>query len=159
MKAEQALSRRGASTRGVARVLKVKRVYDPPSEEDGYRILVDRVWPRGMTKEKAHVDAWRKELGPSDALRTWFGHDPDRWDEFRRRYREELHTTGRWADLMEIAERAQEEEVTLVFSARDTAHNQAVALKEMALGRGAPGRGSGKRVRSGFSPRSSRSRA
>lgn len=116
-------------------MLKVKRVYDPPSKEDGYRILVDRVWPRGFTKEKARVDEWRRELGPSDALRKWFGHDPDKWDEFRRRYREELEDKGGWADLMAIAERARKQDVTLVFSAKDVAHNQAVALKEMALGR------------------------
>ncbi len=116
-------------------MLKVKRVYDPPSKEDGYRILVDRVWPRGFTKEKARVDEWRRDLGPSDALRKWFGHDPDKWDEFRRRYREELKASGRWRELMEIADRAKKEDVTLVFGARDVAHNQAVALKEMALGR------------------------
>ncbi len=116
-------------------MLKVKRVYDPPSREDGYRVLVDRVWPRGFTKEKAHVDEWRKELGPSDALRKWFGHDPDKWDEFRRRYRDELKKTGRWTELMELAERAEKEDVTLVFSAKDVVHNQAAALKEMALGR------------------------
>ncbi len=115
-------------------VLKVKRVYDPPSKEDGYRILVDRVWPRGFTKEKARVDEWRRDLGPSDALRKWFGHDPEKWDEFRRRYREELKKTERWADLLAIAQRAKKETVTLVFSAKDEAHNQAVALKEMALG-------------------------
>ena len=116
-------------------MLKVKRVYDPPSEADGHRILVDRIWPRGFTKEKARLDEWRKDLGPSDALRRWFAHDPDKWDEFRRRYRDELQHTGHWRDLMAIAERAKKEDVTLVFSARDLAHNQAVALKEMALGR------------------------
>jgi len=116
-------------------MLKVKRVYDPPAKEDGVRVLVDRIWPRGVTKERAHVDAWRKDLAPSDALRTWFGHDPEKWDEFRRRYREELRATGKWTDLQALAERARAEDVTLVFSARDEAHNQAVALKEMALGR------------------------
>ena len=116
-------------------MLKVKRVYDPPAKEDGYRILVDRVWPRGFTKEKARVDEWRKDLGPSDALRKWFAHDPDKWDEFRRRYRTELEKAGKWPDLMRIAERAKKGDVTLVFSARDAEHNQAVALREMALGR------------------------
>ena len=115
--------------------LKVKRVYDPPATGDGFRVLVDRVWPRGVTREKAHVDAWRRDLGPSDALRTWFGHDPAKWDEFRRRYRAELQGTGRWKDLMALAERAEREDVTLVFGARDADHNQAVALQEMALGR------------------------
>ncbi len=116
-------------------MLKVKRVYNPPTKEDGFRILVDRVWPRGFTKEKAHVDEWRKDLGPSDALRKWFGHDPDKWDEFRRRYRKELQDGGRWNDLLAIAERAKKEDITLVFGARDVTHNQAVALQEMALGR------------------------
>lgn len=140
-------------------MLQVKRVYDPPSKEDGVRILVDRVWPRGMTKEKAHVDEWRKELGPSDALRTWFGHDPAKWDEFRRRYREDLRARGRWAELQAIAERAKKEDVTLIFSARDAEHNQAVALKEMALGRGGPRSGKGKGSGpAAFSRRSSRPR-
>ncbi len=125
--------RRGV--RGRRSTLKVKRVYDPPSKEDGVRILVDRIWPRGLTKDRAHVDAWRKDLGPSDALRTWFGHDPDKWDEFRRRYRDELKAGGRWKDLLAIADRAEREDVTLLFGARDTVHNQAVALREMALGR------------------------
>lgn len=116
-------------------MLLVKRVYDPPSADDGFRILVDRVWPRGVTRERARVDEWRRELGPSDALRKWFGHDPARWDEFRKRYREELQTGGRWADLMAIARRAETEDVTLVFGAKEAEHNQAVALKEMALGR------------------------
>lgn len=116
-------------------MLKVKRVYDPPSKDDGVRILVDRVWPRGITKEKARIDAWVKELGPNDALRKWFGHDPDKWDEFRRRYRVDLQARGRWADLEAIARRAQREDVTLLFGARDAMHNQAVALREMAQGR------------------------
>lgn len=116
-------------------MLKVKRVYDAPSAEDGYRILVDRIWPRGTTKERAHVDVWRKDLAPSDALRKWFGHDPEKWDEFRRRYREELAEGRKWADLEAIRARARRENVTLVFSAKDAAHNQAVALQEMALGR------------------------
>lgn len=115
-------------------VLKVKRVYEPAAPEDGYRILVDRVWPRGFTKEKAHVDEWRKDLGPSDGLRKWFGHDPARWDEFRTKYRAELKKTGRWTDLEELAARARKENVTLVFSAKDEARNQAVALREMILG-------------------------
>lgn len=116
-------------------MLRVKRVYDPPEAADGYRILVDRIWPRGFTKEKAHVDEWRRDLAPSDTLRTWFGHDPDRWDEFRRRYRRELQESGRWRDLAALAERAKQEDVTLVFGAKDAVHNQAVALQEMAQGR------------------------
>lgn len=116
-------------------MLKVKRVYEPPAAEDGHRILVDRLWPRGLTRQKAHVDEWRKDLGPSDALRKWFGHDPKKWDEFRKRYRDELTDTGRWDDLMTIAQRAKREDVTLVFGAKDVEHNQAVALQEMTLGR------------------------
>ena len=116
-------------------MLKVKRVYEPAAREDGYRILVDRVWPRGFTKEKARVDEWRKDLGPSDALRKWFGHDPRRWEEFRKRYRIELQKTGKWADLKALAHRPQKEDVTLVYSARDEVHNQAAALKKTALGR------------------------
>ncbi len=81
-------------------MLKVKRVYEAAAADDGYRILVDRVWPRGFTKEKAHVDEWRKDLGPSDALRKWFAHDPKKWNEFRRRYRAELQASGTWVDLM-----------------------------------------------------------
>ena len=99
---------------------------------------MDRVWPRGFTKEKARVDEWRKDLAPSDALRKWFGHDPDKWDEFRRRYRGELQENDRWKDLVALAQRAKTEDVTLVFSARDEERNQAVALREMALGRGGP---------------------
>ncbi len=119
----------------MAGVLKVKRIYDPPADVDGVRILVDRLWPRGFTKQAARIDAWRKDLGPSDALRKWFAHDPDKWDEFRRRYRAELQQNGQWRELMDIAERAKDEDVTFVFSAKDPAHNQAVALREMALGR------------------------
>ncbi len=115
-------------------MLKVKRIYEPAAAEDGHRILVDRVWPRGFTKEEARVDEWRKDLGPSDALRKWFGHDPARWEEFRKRYREELRASGRWDELMRIRARARKENVTLVFSARDATRNQAVALRDMALG-------------------------
>ena len=116
-------------------MLKIKRVYDPPAKEDGYRILVDRLWPRGLTKEKAAIEEWRRDLGPSDALRRWFGHDPDRWDEFRRRYRAEIEKAGLMTDLRKIAKMATSQDVTLVFGARDETHNQAVALKEMALKR------------------------
>lgn len=115
-------------------MLKVKRVYDSPSPGDGERILVDRLWPRGLTKEAVHAE-WRRDLAPSDALRKWYGHDPEKWDEFRRRYREELEKTGKWKDVQEIAKRARKEDVTLVFGSRELARNQAVALREMALGR------------------------
>lgn len=116
-------------------MLKVKRVYEPLTGEDGYRILVDRLWPRGVSKEKARVNEWRKDLSPSDSLRKWFGHDPNKWEEFRKRYRSELEKAGRLADLTQIADRAKRENVTLIFSARDERRNQAIALREIALGR------------------------
>jgi uncharacterized protein YeaO (DUF488 family) len=108
--------------------LRLKRAYAPPAEEDGVRILVDRLWPRGLTKSKAAIDQWMKEVAPSAELRKWFGHEPDRWPEFRRRYREELRRHS--AELDEIRELAQQGPVTLVFSARDEQHNDAVVLKE-----------------------------
>lgn len=119
-------------------MLRVKRVYEPPSAEDGVRILVDRIWPRGMTKARVAVEAWRKDLAPSAELRTWFHHDASKWDEFLRRYRAELEASGGWTDLLALADRAREENVTLVFGSRELEHNQAVALREMALGRGGP---------------------
>ncbi len=117
------------------RVLKIKRVYEPPAAEDGYRILVDRIWPRGITKAKADIKEWRRDLAPSTDLRKWYGHDPDKWDEFRRRYRAELEAAGKISDIREIADMARSQDVTLVFGARDPFHNQAVAVKEIALGR------------------------
>lgn len=106
----------------------IKRVYDEPSRSDGYRILVDRLWPRGLSKAAAHLDEWQKELGPSTELRKWFGHDVDRWAEFRRRYRAELEGA---ADLWQpIVVRARDQTVTLLFGAHDAEHNQAVVLQE-----------------------------
>ena len=106
-----------------------KRIYDAPANTDGFRVLVDRVWPRGVTKEKAAVDLWMKEIGPSTQLRKWFGHDPSRWDEFRKRYRAEL--VDRTELLDELRAHAATGRLTLVYSARDEEHNQAVALKEI----------------------------
>lgn len=107
----------------------IKRVYEAPESGDGYRVLVDGMWPRGVSKAKAAVDEWRKELAPSRELRRWFGHDPQRWDEFRRRYFAELDAAD--AETIEhLRERAREEGVTLVFAARDTEHNNAAALRE-----------------------------
>lgn len=106
----------------------VKRVYDEPAESDGYRVLVDRLWPRGIKKETARLDEWIKELGPSTELRQWFGHEVERWPEFRDRYRAELADARElWRPLIE---RAESGEVTLLFGARDTEHNQAVVLAE-----------------------------
>jgi uncharacterized protein YeaO (DUF488 family) len=106
----------------------LKRVYDPPANSDGRRILVDRIWPRGITKADLQIDAWLKDLAPSTELRKWFGHDPAKWDEFRKRYAGELEQ--RSEALEELVEKARAGRVTLVFSAKDTEHNNAVALRE-----------------------------
>ena len=118
--------------------LKIKRIYDPVSPDDGRRVLVDRLWPRGVKKETAAVDEWLKEIAPSDELRKWFSHDPAKWKEFEDRYRSEL---GR-ADKKEIIERLRREakkgKVALLFAAKDTLHNNALVLKEFldASGKG-----------------------
>jgi uncharacterized protein YeaO (DUF488 family) len=106
----------------------VRRVYDPPQEEDGLRVLVDRLWPRGLSKDAARVDLWLKDIAPSDALRKWYGHDPSRWDEFRRRYFSELEAHRE--RLEELKERARRGRVTLLFGARDEERNNAVALRQ-----------------------------
>ena len=108
--------------------IELKRVYDPPAASDGRRVLVDRIWPRGISKDDLRIDAWLKDLAPSDGLRKWFGHDPSKWDEFKKRYRTELkqHPEA----LAELLESARAGQLTLVFGARDTEHNNAVALKE-----------------------------
>jgi uncharacterized protein YeaO (DUF488 family) len=108
--------------------IKIKRVYEQPDKDDGRRILVDRLWPRGLTKEKADVDLWLKDIAPSTELRKWFGHDPDRWEEFKERYRAELEEAGKMGVLRDIAKWAVEENVTLLFGAKDTRHNDARAL-------------------------------
>jgi uncharacterized protein YeaO (DUF488 family) len=108
--------------------IRIKRVYDPVGENDGYRVLVDRVWPRGLSRDKARIDEWAKELAPSRELRQWFGHDPAKWEAFRQRYFAELaRQEGR---LQEFAEMARSAPLTLVFSSRETRYNNAVALKE-----------------------------
>jgi uncharacterized protein YeaO (DUF488 family) len=105
----------------------VKRVYEPVAKSDGYRVLVDRVWPRGLKKEDVALDVWAKELAPSTVLRKWFGHDPARWEAFRHRYASELDKQKSfWQPLITRAERHR---VTLLFGAKDEEHNQAVALK------------------------------
>jgi len=111
-------------------MLRIKRVYDPPAPEDGHRVLVDRLWPRGLRKEAARLDGWVKEIAPSDELRRWFGHDPERFTEFRRRYREELRREPARSQLAELAQHASYETVTLVFGAKDEQHNNAVVLAE-----------------------------
>jgi uncharacterized protein YeaO (DUF488 family) len=112
--------------------LKIKRVYEKPSRNDGTRVLVDRVWPRGLSKTDAAIDEWRKEIAPSTSLRKWFGHDPERWNEFKRRYFAELKEQSEALD--ELCQLAHKKTVTLVFGAKDTKHNQAVALKEYLAG-------------------------
>jgi uncharacterized protein YeaO (DUF488 family) len=106
----------------------LKRAYDPPATSDGRRILVDRVWPRGIARGDLRIDAWLKDVAPSTELRKWFRHDPAKWDEFRKRYAREL--AQRSEALAELLEQARTGHVTLVFSARDTEHNNAVALRE-----------------------------
>lgn len=108
-------------------MIKVKRIYEGVDRQDGLRVLVDRVWPRGMTKEAAAVDRWMKEIAPSTALRKWFGHDPAKWEAFRARYARELDGQGEAVRQLEALCRA--ETVTLLFSAKDAEHNNAVALK------------------------------
>lgn len=111
----------------------IRRAYDPPSSVDGTRVLVDRLWPRGITKVDLRIDDWTRELAPSDDLRHWFGHDPDRWEEFRTRYRRELASMageGR-AELEGLVARVAGGRVTLVFGSRDEAHNNAVVLREV----------------------------
>ena len=109
--------------------VRLKRAYEPPEQSDGYRVLIDRIWPRGVSKEQAHLDEWARELAPSTELRRWFGHDPARFAEFRRRYLDEL--TAQHEKLSELRGRAREETLTLVYGARDTEHNDAVVLAEL----------------------------
>ena len=112
--------------------VRLKRAYQAPDPEDGTRILVDRLWPRGVRKEDARIDLWLKDIAPSDELRRWFGHDPERWPEFRRRYREELEAR---TDLRRKLEDAcRQGPVTLLFAAQDERHNNAVVLKELIEG-------------------------
>ena len=107
----------------------VKRAYEPPAPSDGYRVLIDRLWPRGVERESARLDEWARELAPSTELRRWFGHDPARFGEFRERYLDEL--SAQEAKLRELRERARETTLTLVYGARDTEHNDAVVLAEL----------------------------
>jgi len=115
-------------------MIKIKRVYEKPAREDGWRVLVDRLWPRGMKKEAAHLDVWMKDVGPSDALRKWFGHEPEKWSEFQKRYRSEL--TKKKELLKELKKMAKEHgTLTLLFGAKDEEHNQAVVLADALKGR------------------------
>jgi uncharacterized protein YeaO (DUF488 family) len=110
----------------------IKRVYEKPDAADGFRVLVDRLWPRGVSREHAEVDEWLKDVGPSDALRKWFGHLPDRFGEFATRYRQELANSEALNSLKAIV--ADHGTVTLVYSAKDEEHNQAVVLRDVLEG-------------------------
>lgn len=111
--------------------VQTKRAYDPPEPEDGYRVLVDRLWPRGISKDRLKADAWLRDVAPSDELRRWFAHDPDRWSEFRKRYRQELRGARQQEVLRDLAERAATSTLTLVYGARDDQHNNALVAKEV----------------------------
>ena len=124
------------SKRIVAENVKLKRAYASAGSGDGTRILIDRLWPRGVRKADAAIDVWAKDIAPSTALRRWFGHDPARWHEFRRRYSEEIHR--RRDRLDELRTLAQKGRITLVFAAHDEDHNDAVVLREILLGRSIP---------------------
>jgi uncharacterized protein YeaO (DUF488 family) len=115
--------------------VRLKRAYEPAEQADGYRALIDRLWPRGVSRRQAKLDGWEKELAPSTQLREWFAHDPQRFEEFRRRYIGELR--GERPRLTALRRRAREGTLTLVYSARDTQHNDAVVLAEV-LRRGLP---------------------
>lgn len=106
----------------------IKRVYEEPSEDDGKRILIDRLWPRGLTKEKAKIDVWLKDIAPSTQLRQWFGHDYQKWREFKRRYQGELEKNI--TIVSQLVELLKKGNVTLVYGAKDKEHNDAVVLKE-----------------------------
>jgi uncharacterized protein YeaO (DUF488 family) len=112
--------------------VKLKRVYEPPAREDGTRILIDRLWPRGLSKEDAALDLWMKEIAPTTELRKWFAHDPARWEEFRHRYADEVQRNAEL--LKQLWTLARQGPITLVYSARDEAHNDAVVLRDVLLG-------------------------
>jgi uncharacterized protein YeaO (DUF488 family) len=110
--------------------VRLQRAYDDPGPDDGHRVLVDRVWPRGRTKEELRLDEWARNLGPSTGLRKWFGHDPARWSEFQARYHAELATMDQARTLDALAAKARQGPVTLVYGAHDREHNQAVVIAD-----------------------------
>src|SRR4029078_3887088 len=114
-----------------AKNVKLKRAYEPPAADDGIRILVDRLWPRGLSKQRAAIDQWMKDISPSTELRKWFGHDPTRWDEFRRRYAKEVRQHPELLD--QLRSLARQGPIPLVYSAHDEKHNDAVELRELIL--------------------------
>lgn len=113
--------------------IRLKRAYEPGGKDDGPRLLVERLWPRGLTKEKAAIDEWFKNLAPSQALRQWYSHDPSKWPEFRRRYREELRANPE--EVRRLRARLKEGPVTFVYAAKDEKRNSAVVLKEYLQGK------------------------
>lgn len=113
-------------------MIHLKRAYEPAMPGDGVRVLVDRLWPRGISKERAQLDDWMKDVAPSTDLRKWFGHDPAKWPEFQHRYREELASRG--ADLDRLRDLARKGPLTLIYAAHDEAHNDAVVLRDVLLG-------------------------
>jgi uncharacterized protein YeaO (DUF488 family) len=112
-------------------MIRLKRAYDPPSDKDGVRILVDRLWPRGLTKEKAAIDVWMKEVSPSPELRKWYAHEDSKWDEFQERYRKELDANSAW--VRKLADMAAAGDVSLIYSTRDPDHNSAAVLRDYLL--------------------------
>jgi uncharacterized protein YeaO (DUF488 family) len=130
--AKLAKPRRNAMTKQKATVA-LKRVYDESAPGDGTRVLVERLWPRGLSRERAHIDLWLKEIAPSRELRTWFGHDPEKFAEFRRRYEDELASQAGQAALTKLRDLARQGPVTLVFAARDTQHSNAAVLRDLLL--------------------------
>ena len=123
------------ATRIAAGNVRLKRAYERPSTDDGTRILIDRLWPRGVPRKAADLDMWMKDIAPSSELRTWFGHDPARWQEFRRRYAEEVRRNAE--PFSRLRALVREGRITLVYGARDEAHNHAVVLRDLLLGRAA----------------------
>ena len=111
------------------KTIHIKRVYDDKSQDDGYRVFIDRLWPRGVSKDEAHFDEWLKELAPSTELRKWFDHVPERYDEFRKRYKNELQDHKE--ELDKLRNKAKFEKITLLFAAKDTERNNAVVVKEV----------------------------
>ncbi len=111
--------------------VQTKRAYEPPSPQDGYRVLVDGLWPRGITKEELHADDWMRAIAPSAPLRKWYGHKPEKWEEFRRRFRAELEKSPRKELVAELVQRARKEKVTLVFGARDAERCNATVIAEI----------------------------
>jgi len=110
-------------------MIKLKRVYEKADDSDGFRVLVDRLWPRGVSKEEAKLNEWMRDIAPSDELRKWFGHDPDKWNEFKRRYREEL--VSKEGLVNKLIEDAKGEDITLLYASRETRYNNVVVLKDV----------------------------